>query len=175
MARSFRRRCRTFGLAASILLLLDANASGATARVTGLEIPRFVSLANTPARMRVGPGYRYRIKWVYLKPNIPLEILAEYDNWRKVRDHVGATGWMHHSLLSGQRFAIVAPWEDGLVRLRSGSWPGADISAYLEPGLVASLAECVSRWCKIAISSSGLVGYINQSKLWGTYPGETVR
>ncbi|MGT2466406.1 SH3 domain-containing protein [Mesorhizobium atlanticum] len=40
----------------------------------------------------------------------PLEIYQEYGNWRRVRDWDGSTGWIYHSLLSGRRTGIVAPW-----------------------------------------------------------------
>ena len=77
---------------------------------SGLPLPRFASLKSSPINMRIGPGTEHAIQWRYLKAGLPMEIVLEYDNWRKVRDADGAEGWVYHSMLSGKRTAIVEPW-----------------------------------------------------------------
>ena len=96
----------------------------ATKGPTGLPLPRFVSLKSRKVNLRVGPGQDYATSWLYLKPGLPVEIIQEYDNWRRIRDADGTEGWVFHSLLSGERSAIAAPWmlnkgADVFVNLRS--------------------------------------------------------
>ncbi len=71
--------------------------------------------------MRVGPGRDYMVDWMYMKRGLPMEVIQEYDTWRKVRDAEGNEGWVLHSLLSGDRTAIVAPWEekDTMIEMRA--------------------------------------------------------
>ena len=80
---------------------------------SGLPLPRFVSLKSGRVNSRIGPGLNYSVDWLYLKPGLPMEIIQEYDNWRRVRDADGAEGWINQSLLSGRRTAIAAPWQKG--------------------------------------------------------------
>lgn len=78
---------------------------------SGLPLPRFVSLKSAKVNSRTGPGVNYAIEWLYLKAGLPVEILQEYDNWRRIRDSEGSEGWINQTLLSGKRTAIVAPWQ----------------------------------------------------------------
>jgi SH3-like domain-containing protein len=76
-----------------------ATSSRDTGRVTGLKLPRFVSLKSETARMRVGPSTDYTVRFVYMVAGLPLELIDEWGNWRLVRDHDGSSGWMHAALL----------------------------------------------------------------------------
>ena len=96
---------------------------------SGLPLPRFVSLKSGRVNSRIGPGVDYSVDWLYLKPGLPMEIIQEYDNWRRVRDADGAEGWVNQSLLSGRRTAIAAPWQkgkDAKINLLSDPDPKAD-------------------------------------------------
>lgn len=167
-----------------VLLVISTGAPHATAqsidvfrnrgRVTGLPIPRYVSLDASRARMRVGPGTDYRIKWVYTGIPVPLEVLAEYSNWRQVRDSSGETGWMHQSLLSGRRTAVVNPWQDRLAPLRNEDAKAATPLARIEPGAVVFVEGCNGRWCQVRTRSPDVEGWIDQNRLWGVYPGEII-
>lgn len=156
--------------------LMQAQAqAGRVGHVTGLTVPRFVSLKANRARLRAGPGVHYPIIWEYLAPDIPLEITAEYGNWRKVRDWTSAEGWMYHTLLSGRRTAIVSPWGKSLIALRSAATNKSDAVANLEPGVFVSVKSCNGNWCNIVIDAPKLGGYVEQVGLWGVYPGEVFR
>jgi len=72
-----------------------------------LPVPRFVSLKAEEANLRTGPGIRYPVRWVYWKKWLPVEIIEEYDHWRKIRDAEGESGWIHKSLLSGRRTILI--------------------------------------------------------------------
>lgn len=143
---------------------------------SGLPLPRFVSLRGNQVNLRVGPGLAYAVEWRYLKSGVPMEIVQEYDNWRRVRDPDGAEGWINQALLSGRRTAIVAPWQRGdgaPLPLLADAGERARVVARLEPGVIATLRACNGQWCEMEVS--GRRGWIRQSLLWGVYPGETYK
>lgn len=171
-----RRSLLTSMLCLAVLVLAEmpafaqANERGAS----GLPLPRFVSIKADKVNMRVGPGIDYEIAWRYMRSDVPMEIIQEYDNWRKVRDAEGSVGWIHHALLSGERTAIVAPWmeenEDVLIDLRSEPGGNGRLIAQLRPGVVLSIGSCDGDWCRGTVD--GLEGFVSQRDLWGAYPGE---
>jgi len=137
-------------------------------RTTGLPVPRFVSLRADTAYVRAGPALRYPVKWVYRRDRLPVEIVQEFENWRKIRDHDGEEGWIHQSLLSGQRTAIIAA--DAVVLLRDNYSDNARPVARVEPNVVADIQRCEGGWCRIAAGSYR--GWIERNLLWGIYPEE---
>lgn len=141
---------------------------------SGLPLPRFVSLKSSRVNMRVGPGPEYQVEWLYLRRGLPVEIIQEYDNWRKVRDVEGNEGWILGALLSGERTAIVAPWNqrENLVDMRSGPQGPNRIVAHVEPGTVTSIKSCKDSWC--LVEARGVAGYMRQNHLWGVYPDEAL-
>ncbi len=78
---------------------------------TGLPVPRYVSLKSEHVNLREGPSKDHATKWIYQRAGLPVEIIAEYETWRRIRDSEGAEGWVLHSLLSGKRTALVSPWK----------------------------------------------------------------
>lgn len=142
---------------------------------SGLPLPRFVSLKAGKVNSRIGPGADYPVDWLYLKPGLPMEIIQEYDNWRRVRDADGAEGWINQTLLSGHRTAITAPWQRGKpaqINLLSKPDKESRTVALIEPGVVGSIKRCNGEWCEM--SFAGTTGWLTQSQLWGAYPGETI-
>ena len=75
----------------------------ATGSVSGLPVPRFVSLKSDRVNVRSGPNKDQDVRWVYTRAGMPVEVTAEFENWRRIRDWEGAEGWVYHSLLSGKR------------------------------------------------------------------------
>lgn len=136
---------------------------------TGLPVPRFVSLRSDEVNVRTGPGMRYPVEWVFLRKDIPVEITAEYDTWRRIRDWEGAEGWVHQSMLSGRRSVVVT----GEVRsLRRSPALGSPSVARVEPGVVGNLNRCREAWCEIDVR--GYEGWLERGEFWGVYPGEAV-
>ncbi len=133
----------------------------------GLPIPRFVSLKSDKVHLRVGPGKDYPIEWVYVKRGLPVEVIAEYDTWRKIRDTEGAEGWVHQQYLSGRRMAVTIPEIQPLLRKDDEKSPPL---AQLESGVVVRLLECDAAWCKI--EAAGFRGFVKRTGLWGIYPTE---
>jgi SH3-like domain-containing protein len=137
--------------------------------VTNLPLPRFVSLKGDEGNARRGPGLTHRIDWVFTRPGMPLMITAEFDNWRRVEDQDGAGGWVHYSLLSGVRSAMVTT---DMAEFRTA--PGADtqVLAQAELGVIARVLECDADWCRLSVD--GEKGWVVKTALWGVEPGEVV-
>lgn len=145
-----------------------------------LKVVRYVSLKADKVYLRKGPGTDYPIAWVFQRAGLPVEILREFEVWRQVRDAAGTVGWVHGSLLSGRRTALVLPWEvkegrnqAAQATLRDDDRESARPVAQLEAGVLVSIVGCENGWCRVTIG--GHRGYIEQSKLWGTYPNERIR
>jgi SH3-like domain-containing protein len=168
------RRRRIAGRVAAIFLLLASSVAAAQTPTqgTGLPLPRFVSLRADEVNMRTGPGVRYPVDWVYKRRDLPIEVIAEFGTWRKVRDVQGTQGWVHQTMLSAQRTISVTGGTQTL-RVRPGA--EAEAVARLEPDVVGRLLECPegSTWCRVDIA--GHVGWLRRSEFWGSYPGEIVK
>lgn len=154
----------------------SAGAQTVTLGPSGLPLPRFVSLKSGRVNSRVGPGLNYSVDWMYLKAGLPMEIIQEFDTWRRVRDAEGAEGWINQSLLSGRRTAITAPWQrDKEARIVLFAKPDKDarVVAMVEPGVIGTIKSCDGQWCQMTFD--GNTGWLNQAQLWGAYPGERVK
>lgn len=140
---------------------------------SGRALPRYASLKSDRVNLREGPSKEHRTIWIFQRAGLPVEITAEFEIWRRVRDSEGTEGWVLHSLLSGRRTALVAPWKKGTdsTLYDRPSSQGAPL-AKLQPNVIVSLRKCDRSWCKV--SGDGFSGYIEQSDLWGVYPDETL-
>lgn len=145
-------------------------------KITKLPIPRFVSLKANEVNLRVGPGKMYPIKWKYKKKNIPVEVIQEFETWRKIRDVKGKEGWILHSLLSAKRTAIVTPWlkkqNNNNIFQNGHKKPNqyAQIKTKMQAGLMVNMIQCKNNWCLIEAQKNK--SWMQQEKLWGTYPNE---
>ena len=90
-----------------LLVAMPVIAKADLGKETGLRVPRFVSMNSSKVNVRAGPGTRYPIKWVFQRKTLPVQIIAESDTWRKIRDFEGIEGWVHQRMLSGRRRAVV--------------------------------------------------------------------
>src|SRR5690606_22848730 len=127
--------------------------------------------------VRVGPGTRYEIAWVYVKEGQPVEIIQEFDTWRKIRDFEGDEGWVHQNLLSGRRAGLITPLVGGGdTPLRTSPDDEADIRAWLGPGFRVGIEGCEAGWCEVSATSEEggrtYRGYVPQPVVWGTYANE---
>jgi SH3-like domain-containing protein len=140
---------------------------------TGLPLPRYVSLKSDKVNLREGPSKDHRTTWVFERAGLPVEITAESDNWRRIRDSEGTEGWVEQSLLSGRRTVLVAPWKQETLMLYSKPSDSSAIVAKLQSGVLGNVRKCDGgSWC--VIYGEGFEGYMQQSNLWGVYPDEKV-
>jgi SH3-like domain-containing protein len=149
-------------------------------RGTGLPVPRYVSLKTDRVNLREGPSKDHRTSWVFQRAGLPVEIVAEFETWRRIRDSEGTEGWVLHSLLSGRRTALVTPWVKGEappLPLYERADERAEVVARLQPGVIANVRQCTGTWCRIIVvnpKARDLTGFIRQDRLWGVYPNEKV-
>jgi SH3-like domain-containing protein len=161
-------------LAFHALVFTPAYAAEETGSASGLPVPRFVSLKADKVNLRAGPTREHDVTWVFTRIGLPVEITAESENWRRIRDSEGTEGWVYHSLLSSRRTALVAPWsknKESFPLYESGS-TGSRVAAQLQAGVLASVKSCNKNWCRIF--GDGFDGFIEQERLWGVYPNEAV-
>ena len=162
------------------VLLMAAPAVAQSANPSGLPLPRFASTRSEPINVRVGPGQKYEIAWTYVQSGIPVEIVQEFDTWRKIRDSEGDEGWVHQNLLAGTRMGYVQPLLAGAeTSLRASPADDAAVRARLAPGLKLTISECDGSWCEVTATqqdpaqrAASYTGYVRQEELWGVYPDE---
>jgi SH3-like domain-containing protein len=138
-------------------------------RSTGLPVPRFVSLGADQVHLRFGPGREYPIRWVLARRGLPVEIVAEFDTWRKVKLHDDDEGWIHSSLLSSRRTVMV---NDEIAELRRTPADDARVVLRAEPGVVGDLLDCEEDWCRVDIE--GRRGWLQRDAFWGVLPEEVL-
>jgi SH3-like domain-containing protein len=155
----------------------DGVKQAAAAATAGkkLPVPRFVSLKSDKVNVRRGPNTDQAIVWVFSRAGLPVEVIAESENWRRVRDSEGADGWVFHSLLSARRTALVSPWskDNESVPLYNGKSTSSRAIAALEAGVLGSVLSCDGEWCELSVDDYS--GYVQQERLWGVYRGEEVK
>ena len=140
----------------------------AAAQSTGLPLPRFVSLASDEINVRTGPGQMHPIRWVFNRRGVPVQIVEEAQDWRRIVDYEGDTGWVHASLLSSRRTILVT----GDTRpLRRTPRHDSRIVAMVEPMVVGSLLNCERSWCLVQVDNHR--GWLERGQFYGTLETET--
>lgn len=134
-----------------------------------LPLPRFASLRSSEINLRVGPGSEYPIEWIFKRKDMPVEIIDEFEVWRKIRDYEGVEGWVHKSMLSGARFAIVT---HAFQHLHRSADLHSKAVAAAEAGVICKIHEVKGDWCRI--EAQGHKGWVTRAALWGLYPHETL-
>jgi SH3-like domain-containing protein len=166
-------RREVLALACAMFLAPCAASADPVGSVTKLPLPRFASLKTDRVNLREGPSKDHATKWVYERAGLPVEITAEFEIWRKVRDSEGVEGWVLHSLLSGRRTALITPNRKGEnAKLYVRASASGDLAATLQSGVIVNIRRCDGAWC--LVDGDGFKGYIEQEKLWGVYPDEKI-
>jgi SH3-like domain-containing protein len=146
-----------------------ATAFAASESEAALPLPRFATLHSDKVNLRTGPGQRYPIEWVFIRKDLPVEIVAQFEHWRRIRDWEGTEGWVQEHMLTGRREVMI---RGGVRALRRNPDLGAALVARAEPGVMAKLLECRDAWCRIA--TPDLTGWVQRADIWGVYPNESV-
>jgi SH3-like domain-containing protein len=132
------------------------------------KLPYFASMKGETTNMREGPGADSRVKWVYHRKGLPVEVIASFEVWRRVRDMDGEIGWIHTALLSRERMAVVKGEADAPVRGRADA--KSDVLAEAKPGAVGRLEHCGAAACEVKFD--GAKGWVDRNRLWGVHGGE---
>ncbi len=136
-------------------------------KTSGLPVPRFVSIRSNEVNAHSGPSTKYPIEWVFSRRGMPVEVVAEFDTWRRIRDRDGTEGWVLQGMLSAKRSVIVV---GGTRTLRHDPTPAGRPVAQAETGVIGQLLLCRDNWCEI--DAGGYHGWLRQEELWGVYPNE---
>lgn len=178
---------KTLSYTVLITLLTALFATFAAAEVgpvTGLPMPRFVALKSNETNLRKGPNVKYPISWNYKLKGYPMEVVAEFENWRKLRDHDGAEGWVHENLITGSRSVYIKsnsylnkPGDYPIVENELILFRYPDENSYpmirAEVGVVAKLKSCNLEWCKVRLDD--VSGWVRKANLWGVYENEEIK
>ncbi len=151
----------------SFFICLNLYAKKGT--VTNLELPRFVSLKSDDVNTRVGPSVNYPIKIKYIQNNLPIEIIDEFESWRKVKDHENNIGWVHKSLIKGERFILTINKKKNSKKIYDR--PNGKIIGEVQNYNILSLEVCLINWCYV--SHKNIKGWLNKNFIWGVYKYET--
>lgn len=170
----------------SILIIYNTyNAhSQNTGSVTGLPIPRFVSLKAAETNLRKGPGAKYPISYVYKRKGYPMQVIDEFENWRKLKDKDDAEGWVHENLITGARnveivnnkyYNAVLDYPKIANELILFRYPDEKSHAMLraEIGAIGALKSCNQEWCKIRFADTS--GWVRKINLWGVTTDELLK
>ncbi|MBO9712067.1 MAG: hypothetical protein J7495_04060 [Sphingomonas sp.] len=149
-------------------------ALGATALVLGeawaqRTPPYFASISVSKARMRTGPGRQYPATWLYQREDLPVKVVAVYNEWRKIEDPDGTQGWMQVNMLSDARTAMV---KGTIVEMRAAPRFNSRVSWRAAPGVVGRISQCTNGWCYLDVHGRG--GFVEQSHIWGVDQNETL-
>ena len=125
-------------------------------------LPYWASIQVDHARMRKGPSLDFPVLWEYRRRDLPVKIIARHENWRKVVDPEGTTGWMAAYLLSRTRSAIVI---GGIRPLRKAPNARSALAYHVEASVVGRISDCTKRWCRFDVE--GQRGWIETAHIWG--------
>ncbi|HIJ61270.1 MAG TPA: hypothetical protein HPQ04_01120 [Rhodospirillaceae bacterium] len=142
-----------------------------SAESSGLPLPRFVSLRSDEVNLRTGPGVRYPVDWIYTRRDLPVEVIAEFETWRKIRDWQGTEGWVHQSMLSARRMVVVTGSQR---RLRAEPDDKAPSLALLDPNVVGRLLSCPRNRVYCRLDVENIQGWLKRDEFWGVNPGEYI-
>ncbi|HEX8388113.1 MAG TPA: SH3 domain-containing protein [Sphingomonas sp.] len=153
-------------IVAMLALLIPAAAIAQEAQ----KPPYWASIRAGQARMRTGPARTYPASWLYRRAELPVRVVQQHKEWRKVEDPDGTQGWMQANLLSATRTALVR----GTAPLAMLERPvaGARVLWRAAPGVVGRVSACGNGWCRLDVK--GRAGFVELEGLWGVEATETL-
>lgn len=162
--KSFRR----LGIVAGLISLAMMTSAAQTMpdgrpTPTGLEVPRWISLKSSKVRARQGPGLDYRILWEYRTAGLPVQVIAETREWRKICDPDGSVAWIHRTVASSRR--SVFNRSDTPVAIFSNRSETSPVRATISPQSLVGLDECEEGWCRVR--SGKVRGWIPERGIFG--------
>jgi SH3-like domain-containing protein len=141
----------------------DCPAAARARTVSGFCVPRYVSLKRGEVYARKGPGKDYPALWIYRAKGLPVQVVAETTDWRRVCDPDGGAIWVHRSMVDGRR--TVMALGAAAVALRRAPAAASPATGYLNPRALAVLDRCRGAWCKVAVG--GVAGWLASDQVWG--------
>ena len=122
----------------------------------------FLTLRYDKVNLRLGPSKDYPVKIFYKKKYLPVLVVDQLDNFKKIKDHENNTGWIHVSQLSKKKAAIVIT--DNLIMFKKSTVYSKPL-AILQKGKLTKIIKCREEWCKA--KTKGYIGWVKKGSLWG--------
>ena len=154
-------------IGASVVMAGIAQAQAPRVTPSGMDVPRYVSLKYGQVNARVGPDEEHRLLWIYKAKGLPVQVVAETREWRRICDPEGGVAWVHKRTTDGRRTAMRV--QATPLPLRAQPRAGARITAYLAGRATANLDKCEKGWCRL--KAGGQSGWAPESEIWGVSPG----
>lgn len=149
-------------LALALALAVPAYAAPKTTP-SGLPVPRYVSLKFAEVNARGGPGDDYKLLWVYRARGLPLQVVAETYDWRRVCGPDGSLAWVHRRTVDAHRTVMRTAAQP--LALHRGPNPKSLPAAFLAGRAIAGLENCKNGWCRL--TAGGVKGWVPQTEVWG--------
>ena len=131
---------------------------------SGLKIPRMASLKKSLTYVRTGPGKEFPIKSEINQKGYPVEIIAEFNNWRKIKTRSNLSGWIHTQLLSSFKTGLIV----SNTLLKKRPLDSSKDLAKLLPDLLINIKKCKKEWCYIeVIKNKNFFGWVKIKNIWG--------
>lgn len=159
-----------------IMILILSSTLEKFVYANDLPMPRFASIKSAKMNSRTGPGFDYPVIWHYWRKNMPVEIIEEYDQWRKIKDIDNDVSWVYQSLLSGNRSAIIKEGDDDDIRflpILTSPTKNSHVISQAEQGAIVKIKKCDGDWCYVNVGK--VAGYMKENKLWGLYDKEILK
>ena len=153
------------------LFLLAALVPAAAPAAEAPFQPHYVSQRVGEASLREGPGYAYRILWVYRHKSYPFKEVARFDVWRRVTAADGTVGWLNGQLLSDARTVLVTG--KGRAEIHKDTAPNSKLVGLAEPDAILALKSCEADFCRVR--ADHVDGWIARSRIWGVDQGEVFK
>ena len=132
---------------------------------SGLKVPRMASLKKSLTYVRTGPGKEFPIKFEINQKGYPVEIIAEFNNWRKIKTRSNLSGWIHTQLLSSFKTGLIVT--NTLLKKRPSD-SSKDLAKLL-PNLLIKVNKCETKWCVVeVIKNKNFFGWIRKKTIWGS-------
>ena len=163
MVERKRRAPKWAALALGLACALGGPAAAERTTPSGLPVPRWVTLKFDKVNARKGPGDDHRLLWVYQARGLPVQVVAETSEWRRICDPDGALVWVHKRTTDGRRSLMNLTGAPA--PLLHNPKPKSKPAAYLAPRALASLTRCDKGWCKVKVE--GVSGWVREGELWG--------
>jgi SH3-like domain-containing protein len=171
MAGELRKKALRLNLPALFVALFAAATAAADAQTIPTDkLPRFVSLRSDEVNLRVGPGENYPIEWIFKRRDMPVEIIEQFQNWRRVQDWQGDEGWVLDRMVTAKRQVVIAGMTRGLHKAPDAASP---LVARAEPGVIAKLIDLQGPWCRI--QAGAFRGWVRRDEVWGVLPDESLQ
>lgn len=154
-----------------LLILMSFNTHSAIIELSPKET-RFVAMRANKVNARSGPNMRYPIEWIYQQQNYPVEIIAEYEQWRKIRDYEGTISWVMKNLLTNVRYALVT--EPGLTNIYEKDSLNSDVIARAEDGSIGKIKRCSQNFCFLEFENN-IKGWMQRSAIYGVKKDEEIK